>query len=520
MPYSRIEKSTMVKKNDCKSVDDSWPQPYTTFSNCGYVSSLKLSIVHCPIISPLDSDHRHRRPQRKNSNIKAFTSTEVCFLDQHEPTCSGLRFPFATHAAPLLSLVRRLARASNGLIFSGPKDDVDDNIKAYNVADGMPEGHVLSGNPQEGIELFLKATPGNFREVVEVAEGESGMRISCLLTDAFLWFAGEMAEDRCIPWVPLWTSGPVSLAVHVYTDDIRKMVLGANGIEGHEVQTLDFIPGLSSIHAVDLPEEIVSGSLDSPFSQMLHKMGLTLPRAAAVVINSFEEMEPTVVNDLKSKFKKFVNVGPFTLSSPPPLAPDSNSCLLWLDRQKAASVAYISFGTIITPPPHELVALAEALESTGVPFLWSLRDNSKDNLPKGFLERTSQNGKVVPWAPQLQVLGHASVGVFVTHCGWNSVTESIVCGVPMICRPFFGDQNLNRRMVQDVWGIGVGVKGGVFTKSGLTRDLELILAHEGKKMREKIGVLKELATEAVESNGSSTKNFSTLLEVVSHVAAN
>ncbi|RVW79683.1 Anthocyanidin 3-O-glucosyltransferase 2 [Vitis vinifera] len=424
------------------------------------VSSLKLSIVHCPLskISPLDSDHRHRRPQRKNSNIKAFTSTEVCFLDQHEPTCSGLRFP-----------VRHPRRAS------AQSDDVDDNIKAYNVADGMPEGHVLSGNPQEGIELFLKATPGNFREVVEVAEGESGMRISCLLTDAFLWFAGEMAEDRCIPWVPLWTSGPVSLAVHVYTDDIRKMVLGANGIEGHEVQTLDFIPGLSSIHAVDLPEEIVSGSLDSPFSQMLHKMGLTLPRAAAVVINSFEEMEPTVVNDLKSKFKKFVNVGPFTLSSPPPLAPDSNSCLLWLDRQKAASVAYISFGTIITPPPHELVALAEALESTGVPFLWSLRDNSKDNLPKGFLERTSQNGKVVPWAPQLQVLGHAQLECFVTHCGWNSVTESIVCGVPMICRPFFGDQNLNRRMVQDVWGIGVGVKGGVFTKSGLTRDLELIL---------------------------------------------
>ncbi|KAL6331675.1 hypothetical protein AAG906_014325 [Vitis piasezkii] len=517
MPYSRIEKSTMVKKNDCKSVDDSWPQPYTTFSNCGYVSSLKLSIVQSSrlwtrIIAIVV--HNGKTVTSKHLHLQKFAS--LTSMGQH---VAVFAFPFATHAAPLLSLVRRLARAvpsarfsffntakSNGLIFSGPKDDVDDNIKAYNVADGMPEGHVLSGNPQEGIELFLKATPGNFREVVEVAEGESGMRISCLLTDAFLWFAGEMAEDRCIPWVPLWTSGPVSLAVHVYTDDIRKMVLGANGIEGHEVQTLDFIPGLSSIHAVDLPEEIVSGNLDSPFSQMLHKMGLTLPRAAAVVINSFEEMEPTVVNDLKSKFKSLsmLVLSPY------------HRHRHWLLTQQLP----VMLRTIITPPPHELVALAEALESTGVPFLWSLRDNSKDNLPKGFLERTSQNGKVVPWAPQLQVLGHASVGVFVTHCGWNSVTESIVCGVPMICRPFFGDQNLNRRMVQDVWGIGVGVKGGVFTKSGLTRDLELILAHEGKKMREKIGVLKELATGAVESNGSSTKNFSTVLEVVSHVAAN
>lgn len=174
----------------------------------------------------------------------------------------------------------------------------------------------------------------------------------------------------------------------------------------------------------------------------------------------------------------------------------------------------------MTPPLQELVAVAEALEATGVPFLWSLKDHSKANLPKGFLERTSLNGKVVPWAPQFEVLGHASIGVFITHCGWNSVTESVICGVPMICRPFFGDQNLNRRLVQDVWRIGVGVEGGVFTKSGLTRDLHLILAHEGRKMREKIGVLKELGRKAIESNGSLTTNFISLLEVVSHLLPN
>ena len=79
-------------------------------------------------------------------------------------------------------------------------------------------------------------------------------------------------------------------------------------------------------------------------------------------------------------------------------------------------MAYVSFGTVVTPPPHEIVAVAEALEASGFPFLWSLKEHLKDLLPRGFLERTSENGKVVAWAPQTEVLGHGSVGVFVTHC--------------------------------------------------------------------------------------------------------
>lgn len=288
---------------------------------------------------------------------------------------------------------------------------------------------------------------------------------------------------------------------------------GSEGI--NEEQVIDFIPGLSSIHAVDLPEDVISSNIDSPFSQMLYNMGLSLPRAAAVAINSFEEMDPTLVNHLKLKLNNFVNIGPFNLlSSPPPTPgpdpdPDPSGCLPWLDKQEAASVAYICFGTVITPPPQEVVAVAEALEATGGPFLWSLKDHiAKNNLPKGFVERTK--GKVVSWAPQLQVLEHPSIGVFVTHCGWNSVTESIVNGVPMICRPFFGDQKLNRRMVEDVWRIGVGVQGGVFTKTGLATSLELVFGNEGSKMRHNIGVFKHLARKAVGPNGSSTINFSIL----------
>ncbi|XP_028084666.1 anthocyanidin 3-O-glucosyltransferase 7-like [Camellia sinensis] len=280
-------------------------------------------------------------------------------------------------------------------------------------------------------------------------------------------------------------------------------------------KTLKFIPGLSAVSVDDLPDGIILGNLESPIAQMLHNMGLKLPKAAAVVLNSFEELEPATAKDLKSKLQKVLQVGPSILSSPAPSDSDETGCLLWLDNQKPASVAYISFGTITTPPPNEVLALAETLVSSEVPFLWSLRDHSRHLFPKGFVENTVAFGKVVSWAPQLQVLAHPSVGVFVTHCGWNSILESITGGVPMICRPFFGDQTLNSRMVQDTWRIGVRVEGGVFTKSGTTSSLELVLSQEeGKKMRENIKVLKQNAIEAVGANGSSSENFKDLLEVI------
>ena len=103
-----------------------------------------------------------------------------------------------------------------------------------------------------------------------------------------------------------------------------------------------------------------------------------------------------------------------------------------------------------------------------------------------------------------------------THGGWNSVLESIVGGVPMIGRPFLGDQRLNLKTVENVWGIGVGLEGGFVTKSEVLKALGLVLGSEkGKFMREKAGIIRGLALKAAESTtGSSSRNFIRLLEIV------
>ncbi|CAA0820015.1 UDP-glycosyltransferase 78D2 [Striga hermonthica] len=438
---------------------------------------------------------------------------------ENKPHVIVFAFPFGSHPSPMLHLMQRLAASAPAVDFSffntaesnrrflaGADLDKYGNVKTYDIADGAPEGHVFSGNPLERVELFLRVTPGNFRGRLEEAVAERGSSATCLLTDAFLSFSADVAKDLGIPWVAFWTAGTAALSMHLHTDLIRHK-FGGNV----EERTLDFIPGLSTIHASDLPPEVLNP--ETAFSRLLHAMSLVLPRSAtAVVLNSFDGVDPEVERHLIPNLCRLLHIGPFPLllPTPPPNAAD-NDCLAWLARQAPASVAYISFGTMLTPPPPELLALAEALEERRFPYLWSFRDDSKREVVRPFFERMGSLGKVVRWAPQREVLGHPSVGAFVTHCGWNSVVEAVSGGVPMVCRPFFGDQMINRRRVEEVWRIGVGVEGGVFTRAGTLRALEAVLSGE---MRDNIGRLKEKGMRAVAEGGTSSEDFKSLLEII------
>lgn len=155
----------------------------------------------------------------------------------HQIHVAVLAFPFASHPLILLNLVKKLGisepnmkfsffntEKSNQMLFSKVKIDGYD-IKSFNVGDGIPNGYVFSGNPLEIIDFFVRATPGNFRIGLEECVEATGMKINCLLTDAFLWFSGDFADEMGIPWVSFWTSGPCSLSIHMYSDTILEALV-------------------------------------------------------------------------------------------------------------------------------------------------------------------------------------------------------------------------------------------------------------------------------------------------------
>ncbi|XP_062144910.1 putative UDP-rhamnose:rhamnosyltransferase 1 [Alnus glutinosa] len=167
----------------------------------------------------------------------------------------------------------------------------------------------------------------------------------------------------------------------------------------------------------------------------------------------------------------------------------------WLNKQEKGSVVYIALGSETQPSQQDFTELALGLEQSGLPFFWALRKRSGSvggdsvELPEGFVERTEGRGIVwTDWAPQLRILAHGSVGGFLTHCGWSSVTEALQFGRALILLPFLTDTGLIARFLEEREA-GVEVprneQDGSFTRDSVAKTLRLVIKDvEGRIYRD------------------------------------
>jgi len=250
-----------------------------------------------------------------------------------------------------------------------------------------------------------------------------------------------------------------------------------------------------------------------------------------VLVNTFEELEGRdAVTALSLNGCPAVAIGPLFLpnflegrDSCSSLWEEEERCLTWLDMQQPGSVIYVSFGSIAVKSEQQLEQLALGLEGSGQPFLWVLRLDIAEGqaaiLPEGFEERTKERALFVKWSPQPKVLAHVSVGLFLTHSGWNSTLEAMSMGVPVVGFPYFADQFLNSRFAKDVWKIGldfedVEVDDNKVVMKEEVEDLmrRLMRTPEGKKLRDNVLVIKESAVKAILPGGSSFLNLNTFVK--------
>ncbi|EIN06277.1 UDP-Glycosyltransferase/glycogen phosphorylase [Punctularia strigosozonata HHB-11173 SS5] len=109
------------------------------------------------------------------------------------------------------------------------------------------------------------------------------------------------------------------------------------------------------------------------------------------------------------------------------------------------SVLYISFGTFWWPAePEKVWAFVEAVMELKVPFIMS-HGSPRATIPPELVKKAQDSGVgiFVQWAPQQSILAHEATGWFMSHCGQNSVLESLSYGVPMIAWPQAIDQVVN-----------------------------------------------------------------------------
>lgn len=126
------------------------------------------------------------------------------------------------------------------------------------------------------------------------------------------------------------------------------------------------------------------------------------------------------------------------------------------------------------------------------------------------------------WVEQRRILAHPKVGGFLSHCGWNSVLESLSMGVPMLAWPMGAEQPFNAKVAErlgagmrilEVVGEGTGTIGSEIICDKVK---ELMCGVEGRKARERAQELKRMTRQAVKKGGSSDRTLNELIECLAH----
>ncbi|KAI3820381.1 hypothetical protein L1987_07927 [Smallanthus sonchifolius] len=314
---------------------------------------------------------------------------------------------------------------------------------------------------------------------------------------------------------------------------LRSIVYSSYLVNGYLDTVLDCIPTLHGIRLKDIPPWI--RYINPGDEYMVQFFCSQVERAksdsvSAIIFNTFDELDCDILDTLSSKFPPCYGIGPLHLlenkivdktlaSLKSNLWKEDTECEKWLDSKDPSSVVYVNFGSITVMTSQQLVEFGWGLAKSNYSFLWIIRPDlvigESAVLPPELLAEISGRGLLASWCPQIQVLNHPSIGGFLTHSGWNSTIESISSGVPMICWPFFGDQQPNCWLGCNKWGISMEIDNNVKSDEVQKLVIELMKGEKGNLMRKKAAELKNKAEEAcVFPSGLSMANLEKIIHLM------
>ncbi|KAL7100965.1 hypothetical protein ACP275_08G027600 [Erythranthe tilingii] len=281
------------------------------------------------------------------------------------------------------------------------------------------------------------------------------------------------------------------------------------------------IPSLGKIPLSNIPPPMLDPN--TFFSANIISNVSSLSKLNGVLLNTFDSFEPEAIEALSQNavLPEILHVGPFeSLETDEARAHN----LPWLDEQAPKSVVFVSFGSRTALSKTQIRELGNGLLKSGSKFLWVLKGGKVDKddkeevgeiLGESFLEKVKGKGLVVKgWVDQELILGHVAIGVFVSHCGWNSVTEAARLGVPVFGWPLHGDQRVNAEVVEKVglgfwvreWGLGEKLVG----ENEIAEKIKDLMGNEN--LRGRAMEVKEKARLAREIDGSSEMLIRGLIE--------
>ncbi|KAL3502599.1 hypothetical protein ACH5RR_037048 [Cinchona calisaya] len=312
---------------------------------------------------------------------------------------------------------------------------------------------------------FINQHKSSVRDILAEKSNSASSDLAGIVIDMFCALLIDVANEFGIPSYLFYTSGAAMLGLSLHMQSLRDDF--NQDVTDYKNSNVELaIPSyINPVPAKVLPSVIFAkdGSCDA-FLNLSKRCRET----KGIIINSFFELESHAIQALcnDKTIPPVFAIGPvLNLKGSNGQNQEAEMIVKWLDLQPDSSVVFLCFGSAGSFDGDQVKEIAQGLERSGYRFLWSLRrpppqgkiefpgdyENLEEVLPEGFLQRTAEVGKVIGWAPQVEVLSHSAVGGFVSHCGWNSTLESVWCGVPMATWPLYAEQQVNAfLMVKDL----------------------------------------------------------------------
>uniref|UniRef100_A0A5B7AF80 Glycosyltransferase n=1 Tax=Davidia involucrata TaxID=16924 RepID=A0A5B7AF80_DAVIN len=355
-------------------------------------------------------------------------------------------------------------------------------------------------------------------------------RLVALVVDLFGTDAFDVAKEFNVSPYVFYPSTAMALSLFFHLPKLDETV----SCEYRDLPEPVQIPGCIPIHGRELLDPVQDRKNDAYKWVLHHSKRYRL--AEGIMVNSFKDLEGGAIKALQEEEPgkpPVYPIGPLVQMGSSNIGVDGSSseCVRWLDDQPRGSVLFICFGSGGTLSRDQLDELALGLEMSQQKFLWVVRSpNDVANatyftvqshedpfgfLPKGFLDRTKGCGLVVSsWAPQAQILSHGSTGGFLTHCGWNSILESVANGIPLIAWPLYAEQKMNAVILTEDLKVALRPKlndNGLVGRAEIAQIVTCLMeGDQGKQLWNRMRDLKDAATMVVSENGSSTKSLTEL----------
>ncbi|KAJ4705637.1 Glycosyltransferase [Melia azedarach] len=460
--------------------------------------------------------------------------------------------PAIGHLIPNIEFATRLLdredRFSVTVLVSSLVGDSSDTAAAYtqlfSASDtrirfiGLPQINApfedFQKSPEKFFTDFIDSHKPYVKEAIIKHLLSDSVPIAGLVLDMFSTSMIDIGNELGVPSYSFFASSAAFLGLVLYLS-----ARGSEEFEESDSETADFFSYLNPVPHRVLPSFCFNKNGGYTTFQ---NIGKRFKEMKGIFVNTYKELEFHAVESLMKHdhIPPVYTVGPVIdfasriQTQPSGVGTKRDEIIKWLEDQPPSSVVFLCFGSGGSFREEQLREIAFALEQTGRRFLWSVRkpppadkferasdyEGLDEILPRGFLERTKGKGYLCGWAPQKEVLAHRAIGGFVSHCGWNSILESLWFGVPVVTWPMYAEQQINAfQMVKDL-GLAVEMRldyrkgGGELVQADeIARAVECVM-DGGDEVRKRVKEASKKSRLALMNGGSSFDAYGRLIEDV------